>query len=308
MSVYDNRPKPSADRGYIIALSKWRSRLALLAGIVTVSFSLYAIAGGMVYYAGIGRPVGELFRWFTTNSNLLTALSAFFLIPFAVEGIRKKHYSQPKWVAMFHYCGMVCTTLTMVFSLGIMSWVDPEAAFGGYNLYLHILCPIMVIVSFFLVESGFRFTLKNALFAAIPALLYEAIYFCEVVVIGKANGGWEDMYHMTEYLPAAVSALIVTGLALGISLLIRRLYNGLTTLRLKKTEAGLWPEDADPVEINIEMFGLGRYMGKHADVKYIELPLDLIRMIADKYGLSAETLIKPYMRGVLDGIEEKHGK
>ncbi len=300
--------KPSPGRGYIIALSRWRSRLALLAGIVTVSFSLYAIAGGMIYYAGIGRDVSELFHWFTINSNFLTALSACLIIPFAVEGIRKKHFSQPKWVAMLHYCGMVCTTLTMVFSVGITSWIDPHAAFGGYNLYLHIICPIMVIVSFFLVESGFRYTLRDAFFASVPALLYEVIYFYEAVVVGEANGGWEDMYHMTEYLPAAVSAVIVTLLALSVSLLTRRLYNGLTALRLKKAEAGLWPEDADKVEINIELFGLGRYMGKHADANYVELPLDLIRMISDKYGLSAEALMKPYIRGFLDGIEESRGK
>ena len=295
-------------RGYIIALSKWRSGLALLASLITVSFSLYGIGGGMLYYAENGMPIEELFHFFTINSNFLTAFGACLIIPFAVEGVRKKHFSYPKWVAMLHYCGMVCTTLTMVFSLGIMSWVDPEAAFGGYNRYLHILCPVMVILAFFLVESGCRYSGKDAVTAVIPALVYEAIYAYEVGILGQANGGWADMYHMTEYTPMAVAALAITAMAFGLSFLIRFLYNRLTDLRQRKMEERLWPLDVEPVEINIEMFGLGRYMGRHADTRFIELPLDLIQSIARRYGLDTEKLIKPYIRGFLDGLEDRDGK
>ncbi len=298
----------ASGRGYIIARSRWRSRLALLAGLITVSFSLYAIGGGMVIYAENGQPIAELFHYFTINSNCLTAFSACLILPFAVEGIRKKHFSYPEWVAMLHYCGMVCTTLTMVFSAGIMSLIDPESAFGGYNLYLHVVCPVMVIVSFFLVESGRRFSRKEAILAAVPALLYEAIYAVEVVIVGKERGGWADIYHMTEYAPIAVAALVVTLLALTLSLLIRFLYNRLAGLRLRRLEARLWPPDVDPAEINVEMFGLGRYMGKHADRGFTELPLDLIETIAGRYHLSAEKLIKPYVRGVLDSLKERNGK
>ena len=208
---------------------------------------------------------------------------------------------------MFHYCGMVCTTLTMVFSVGFMSWVDPNAAFGGYNLYLHIVCPIMVIVSFFLVESGFHYTLRDACGAAIPSLLYEVVYAYEVAIVGQENGGWEDMYHMMEVVPIVVSLLVISALALGISLLIRWLYNKLARIRQQRMVAGLWPKDVDPVEINIELFGLGRYMGKHADAKFIELPLDLIDMIAARYNLKTEELIRPYIRGFLDSLNDKRG-
>ena len=296
-----------SSRGYIIALSRWRSRLALLASLITVSFSLYAIAGGIITYAETGREPASLFHFFTINSSFLTAFSAGLIIPFAVEGIRQKHFSYPKWVAMFHYCGMVCTTLTMVFSVGFMSWVDPNAAFGGYNLYLHIVCPIMVIVSFFLVESGFHYTLRDACGAAIPSLLYEVVYAYEVAIVGQENGGWEDMYHMMEVVPIVVSLLVISALALGISLLIRWLYNKLARIRQQRMVAGLWPKDVDPVEINIELFGLGRYMGKHADAKFIELPLDLIDMIAARYNLKTEELIRPYIRGFLDSLNDKRG-
>ena len=303
MEKTENRPDTA--RGYIIALSRWRSRLALIASLITFFVSLYAIAGGIVQNIERGLTVQELFHWFTINSNFLTAFSACMIVPFATEGIRKKHFSYPKWVAMFHYSGMVCTTLTMVFSLVFMSWVDPEAAFGGYNTYLHILCPILVLLSFFLVEAGFHYTLKDSLIAAGPTFLYEMIYMVEVVIIGKENGGWEDMYHMTEYVPFAVSVVGVTLLALGISLLIRRLYNRMIRIRSRKMAERLWPEDVNPVEINIEIFGLGRYMGRHADAEYVELPLELIDNIADRYHVKTEELIRPYMRGFLDSLKDR---
>ena len=305
MDFKNNSPGPTSSRGYIIALSRWRSRLALLASLITLSFTLYAIAGGMLHYVKIGRDPVNLFHWYTINSNCLTALSAGLIIPFAVEGVRKKHFSYPRWVALLHYCGMVGTTLTMVFSVGITSWVDRQGAFGGNNLYLHIVCPIMVIVSFFMVESGFHYTLKEALAALIPTLIYAVVYIYEVLIVGEENGGWEDMYHMTEYVPAAVSLVGIIMLALGLSLLIRWLYNKMTLLRMQRLGARLWPEDVDPLEINIEMFGLGRYMGRHADKQYVELPLDLIQMIADRYGMDTEKLIKPYIRGFLDSLKDK---
>ena len=296
---------PATARGHIIALSRWRSRLALIASLVTVSCTMYAIAGYIIQYTRSGWDIYALFHWYTVNSNFLTAFGAAMIIPFAVEGIRKKHFSYPKWVAMFHYAGMVCTTMTMVFSVGIISWYDPALAFSEYNLYLHVLCPVMVIISFFLVEAGFLYTKKDAVLAAVPTFLYEVIYALQVVVIGWENGGWEDMYHLGEFLPFGVSAALITLLVLGISLLIRRLYNGLTRKRREKLLSRLWPKDVSPVEINIEIFGLGRYMGKHADPKFIELPLDLITMIAEQYDLKTEDLMKPYIRGFLDSLRDR---
>lgn len=306
MSVVNQKKKPVTGRKYIIALNTWHSRLALAASVVTVFLSLFAIAGGIVLNVKKGDPAEDLFRWFTINSNSLTAFAAFMIIPFAVEGMRRKHFSYPKWVAWFHYSGMVCTTLTMVFSVGFISWVDPVAAFGGYNIYLHIICPILVLVSFFLVESGYRFSLRESVLATIPVFLYEILYYVEVFIIGDANGGWEDFYHMGEFVPVWVSVAGITVLGLGISLLIGWLNNRKSRSGYRRRIAGLWPLDVSPVEIKIEIFGLGRFMGKHSDADFVELPVSLFRLIADRYDLRTEELVAPYTRGFLDSLKDKN--
>ena len=289
----------------MIALTRLRSRLVLIASLITVIFSMYGIVGSIVLYVEDGQSAVEMFRWFTTISNLLTGFSACMIIPFAVEGIRKKYFSYPRWVAMLHYSGMVCITVTMLVSVGFMSWVDPKMVFGGYNWCLHILCPAMVIISFYLVESGFHFKLTEVVITTLPAVLYMCVYAWQVAFVGKENGGWEDMYHILDYIPVLPAMLLFFLITFCTSLLIRWVSDKLTLKRRRRLMGGLWPKSIHPVEIKIEIFGYGRYMGKHADTHFVELPLELIRMIAEMYGLKTEELIRPYLRGFFDSVKDK---
>ena len=291
---------------YIIALSKTRSITALIACIIITLLSVYAIAGGMVLYAMDDLPAALIFQWFTTVSNAITCLSAFMIIPFAVEGIRKKHFAFPNWISVFLYSGMVCTTLTMVCTIFFISWVDPELAFGGYNLYLHFVCPIAVIIAFFMVESGYLYTKADAFRAVIPIVIYLVVYLLEVVIIGEDNGGWVDLYHIQENVSVWVSLICFPLIALGVAFLIRFLSNKITLKRRKRLLDNLWPEDVKPAKINVEVFGLGRYMGKHSDPECADLYLDLICSIAKQYNMKPEDLIRPYIKGYVDSLEEKN--
>ena len=290
---------------YVIYLSKSRSILALVACLITITFTFYAIAGGMVIYVRDGMSAWRIFEWFTTISNTITCFGACMITPFAVEGIRRKHFAFPRWISMFFYSGMVCTTLTMVMAIFLISWTDPELAFGGYNSYLHFVCPIMVIISFFMVESGFIYTAREALLAAVPVIVYTAIYAFEVVVIGEENGGWEDMYRVREHVPVPVAMIGVPLVAVGLSFLIRLANNKKVVWRNDRLMSNLWPKDVSPTEINVEVFGLGRYMGKHADVEFVVLYLDILHDIAEKYNMKPENLVRPYIKGFFDSFKEK---
>ena len=308
MSKHEFRQKTG--RKYIIALTRWHSILALIALLITAACSLYGIAGSIAKYAREGENPWGIFQWFTTDFNFLTGFSASMIIPFAVQGIRNKYFSYPKWVAMFHYSGMVCTTLALFVVLAFMSWIDPHAAFGDYNWYLHIISPLMVIISFFLVDSGYLFTLKDSVITTLPALVYMCVYAWQVFCIGIENGGWEDLYQLGVYLPIPIPAGMLAAylLTLLLSLLIGWLNNRLTRLRRKRLMAGLWSADTKPIAIRIEVFGLGRYMGEHSDAQFVEMPLDLVRRISDRYGLTMEELTRLYVRGFLDSLRKKQEK
>ncbi|MBO5551016.1 MAG: hypothetical protein J5966_03570 [Lachnospiraceae bacterium] len=290
-------------RRYIIGLYKIRSIIALIACLSALLFSINGILIGLILYTRNGETPSELFRYFTVDTNLITALSAGMLAPFAVEGIRKKRFSCPRWTARLYYIGTSCISLIMLFAVFVISWTDPVMAFGGANFYLHIICPIMVMLSFFFIESNYMYTVKDALICLIPFAVYSFVYFIEVVIIGEAKGGWPDYYSLTTNAPVAVSAAAMFIFAFVVALLIGRISNRLSKSRLDKLEKGLWDDEVSPAEIKIELFGLGRYMGRHEDSCNAALPLDIIELIANKYGLSKEELIRPYLKGLMDSIK-----
>ena len=295
-------------RHYIIGLYKSRSIIALIACLSALLFSVNGILFGLVRYTQNGVAPAELFRFFTVDINCITALGAGMLVPFAVEGIRKKKFSCPRWTVKLHYIGTSCITLIMFFAVFVISWTDPIMAFGEANFYLHILCPVMVVVSFFFIESNYRYTVKDALLCLIPVLIYGVIYIIEVVVIGEARGGWPDYYYFTINAPVAVSVAAMLAIMFGVAMLIGRVSNRLSKYRLEKLEKGLWDDEVSPVEIKIELFGLGRYMGRREESGNAALPLDIIELIAYKYGLGKEELIRAYIKGLMDGIEMKTGE
>ena len=292
-----------SNKEYMINLYKWRSITALIACTVTLVFTIVSIAEALVE-SSVTDEVGDLFKYFTVNSNILTALASGSIVPYAIEGIRKKRFSYPKWAALMHYSGTICTTLTMVFAVSIISWFDPFMAFGSHNFFLHIICPIAILISFMLVESDYRLNIDEAVVCLAPFAIYALIYTIEVFLIGKENGGWEDLYCFVTYTPISFSIPAMFMIALGVSLSIRKMYNELADIRKRKLRQR-WPENADPVEIKIEAYGLGRYMGMHEEPNNASLPLDILEDMAQNYSLKPEEIIRAYNKGVIDGTKEK---
>ena len=74
----------------------------------------------------------------------------------------------------------------------------------------------MAFVSFCFFEKGERLGFGEARLAHVPGLLYAAVYFIMVNVIGEANGGWRDLYHFNDNGPwyFAVILLVVQEIVL----------------------------------------------------------------------------------------------
>lgn len=159
-------------RRYIIGLYRIRSSIALLASTIAIVFSLTGIVFGLLIYTRNGVPPIELFRYFTIDMNLFGAVGAGMIVPYAVEGIRKKRFSCPRWTAKLYYVGTSCIVLIMFFTVGLISWNDPELAFGGNNFFLHVICPLMVLLSFMLIESEYHYSLVDNLLCLIPVVVY----------------------------------------------------------------------------------------------------------------------------------------
>lgn len=292
-------------REYTTNLFKRRSIIALCAGLLTIMLSFYGIIAGVnKTVAVMGKNAFTSFYFFTMISNTLAALSATFTVPYAVEGIRKKRFTLPGWISVMHYSATVSVTIVMLFTVFVMSWISPEDAFGDFNIVLHVFCPILILVSFFQTENEHIYSVKDQLLGVAPFFIYAIVYYIEAILIGEGNGGWQDIYGVKGFPRYRLSSALLLLSAVGISYLIRMLSNRLTNIRNKKMFS-FWREDADPIEVRIEAYGLGVMIGLHGEKNNIQVPYDILEYLAEKYQLNVDNLTKPFMTGVLNGIKER---
>jgi hypothetical protein len=283
---------------HLINLFKWRSKVALAACIVT----LVLTSGSVIYGVVTDTPetVKTEFEWFTIDSNLFMALATMMIIPFAIEGIQKKRLTYPKWAQRIHYAGVINTTLTMVFVLFVISWYDPLLAFGEENFFLHIVCPLLVLISFFMVESVHPLTRVDNIRSLFPFAVYAALYIINVVFLKK----WDDHYMLNTFLPFYISLPLVTTLIYVIGWVIRIVHNRLLKYRETKLKM-VWNEDLDPITVKIEVYSLGTHAGLYQEKDSVSVPYDILEQVSERFGVGLEELSRAYNKGVIDGLREK---
>lgn len=127
----------------------------------------------------------------------------------------------------------------------------------------------------------------------------------KVLILTKSNGGWDDFYKFNTFVPFYVSLPLVFILSSLIGLLLRKLSLRLNKYR-KKEMLKVLDENADPLEIKIDIYGLGRYNGmiQKSDNDLI-IPFGLLQYLAEKYAVDTSQMIRIYTKGLLDGMKEK---
>ena len=297
--------KSAPIREHLTVLLRRRSVIALCCAILTLALAFYGVTEGVNRTNTVFHENGfRSFIYYTMLSNAFAALSAAFVFPFTVEGIRKKRFVLPKWAALLHYMATTSIAVTMVFVFAFISWTSPSDAFGGANLVTHVICPPLIIISFLQIESGHLFTWKDRLLGIVPCSVYLIVYYIEVVVIGEANGGWPDIYHVLDHLTPAVAIPVFLLLAFGVSTSIALLSNLLTKKRRKKTFE-FWKKDLDPIEVKIEAFGMGRMAAEVGEDSNIQIPYDILAELAKTYALDTEELMRPFVKGLTTERKER---
>ena len=297
--------KKTPVREFLTVFFRRRSIIALCCGCLTLALAFYGIIAGVIRTVELLGVNGfESFIYFTMLANVLAALSVAFVIPYAVDGIRKRRFTLPKWVAVFHYVATIGIAIVMVFVLAVISWASPGDAFGGSNIVTHLLCPLLILVCFFQMENGHLLTVKDRLLGIVPFCVYLAVYFVEVVAIGEENGGWPDIYKVTEHLPGAIAIPLAALIAFGVSTAVALVSNVLTKKRTKKMYS-FWLEDMDPVEVRVEAFSIGRMAAQSGEPNDLHVPYDILEHLSQRYGMTTGELIKPFVKGMLTELEDR---
>lgn len=137
----------------------------------------------------------KIFRFFTVDSNLLVGIFAAILCAYEIKLLRGKIKEIPNWTIVLKFVGTVAVAFTflvvLTFLLPISSF---KAVYSGNNFIMHLLTPLVAMISFVLLECPKGFKFKWTFISIVPSAVYGFVYLIMVVFIGEENGGWQDFY------------------------------------------------------------------------------------------------------------------
>jgi hypothetical protein len=246
------------------------------------------------------------FCMFTVNSNILAALSSFAIIPYAIDGLRKKEYILPNWVVVFMLTGTTAVALTFLVSLFILSPVKGFVLiFTGSRFFLHGVCPVLNILAFCVFVTSHKITVKQSFFALIPVAIYAIVYFVMVVLIPKDLGGWDDFYGFATRVPIWISATVILPLTFGITTLVRLWHNHSFSKR-RQNEAQIFLDYFDGKEAREILFEMGKARAKIQPYGDVILPTLVIKKIVyfTDSDLSINDACRLYLDGYLDAVQK----
>ena len=132
------------------------------------------------------------FCYFTTDSNLLAALSCLAIAPFLFRLILRPDAPIPRVLSVFRFVSSVALAVTM---LTVMCFLGPVLYGYGpvlraHNLYLHLIAPVLSLASTLFFEDGEEIGRRTALLGTVPVIFYGIAYSICVLAVKC----WSDVY------------------------------------------------------------------------------------------------------------------
>lgn len=160
----------------------------MLPSLILNGLNVLFVAGCMVWGVRKANPVSELFRYFTTLSNLLCAAASLAVVIAWCFG------EPPLWVQILKFTGTAAVTVTMLTVLCVLGPVshDWKELMTGAELFLHLFCPLLAIVSLLVFERPSAPAWLIAIGAA-PVFLYAVLYWYKVIHVPEERK-WPDFY------------------------------------------------------------------------------------------------------------------
>ena len=153
----------------------------------------------------------KAFRFFTVQSNAFCAVAALMVC--LAPGQR--------WAWLMKYVGTAAVTVTM---LTVFVFLGPSMGgvgelLRGGDLFMHLLTPLMAILSFALFERrGMGFA--TALWGLLPVTLY-GLWYLYKIIYAPEDRRWEDFYGFNRggRWPVAFAAMMLGAFAICMALM-----------------------------------------------------------------------------------------
>lgn len=156
-------------------------------------------------------------RYFTIDSNILAAVSALvMLFSRAVKG------TPSVFATVFKYVGTAAVSVTLI---TVLVFLGPALGFAamlaGNNLYMHLIGPLLCIISFCWLDKGPKIQKSHIGSSVLPVVIYGLVYFIMVVVVKS----WPDFYGFNRGGKWYISMAVMFAGAFLISIVLKALHN-----------------------------------------------------------------------------------
>ncbi len=138
-----------------------------------------AVLGTVGVVVGLPANGASLFQFYTQDSNIFAALACALCAVYTASSLLGGA-AVPMWVHKLKYFATCCLTVTFVVVVAVLSPMEGRDGYrimllSGSMLYHHLLCPLLALGSFLLLEGEPPLPRKATLQALIPTLAYTAV-------------------------------------------------------------------------------------------------------------------------------------
>ena len=214
--------------------AKLRHAVSLLLNLLTFVLVLLSIlwffrpAGANAGAGNMGAGGTGCFVFFTNDSNILAGLIALLTVPFNIRSLIRGQDAIPAWLMTLKLVGTAAVTLTMMVVLLFLGPTQGYAnMFSGVCLFLHLLCPLLAILSFCFLERGLFITKRRLLWVLVPTVLYGTVYLVQVVF----REAWSDFYGFNLGGSWYISYPVLPAVTYLFALCLRALHNRFDTAK-----------------------------------------------------------------------------
>lgn len=180
-----------------------REKSAFVINILIFVFTVFSIITTVlgIHYMGEVTVLAEKnftsFRYFTNESNIFAALVALAYLIYKSTSAGKKSQKLP---VAFYILKLAATTgvaFTMFITLFYLAPRSKNGYFSLFmngNLFMHLLTPLLCIISFIFFESTEKKPFKFSFAGIIPMALYASVYTPNVLLHldnGKVNPDYD---------------------------------------------------------------------------------------------------------------------
>ena len=133
-------------------------------------------------WEGTGK---RMFIYYTQDSNILAMVICAVSVVCALICLVRGKFARPEWIRRLKHIGASCLAVTLIVEMCVLvpmncrrlSDFPREFRYGmlyGEMLYMHTVCPLLMIFSFLFLEPGKKMR-GNVYIALVPTLIYGGI-------------------------------------------------------------------------------------------------------------------------------------